>query len=278
MHVHVITSPGETLDPRHVLSLLIACWRESGHRVTVGPVRRLEADLGIMHVDRTWVAREWVPDNPGRYPLLNAGVLDISKRRISRQLLRRDSDYAGPVIIKTDANCFGNRERARDSRWRLQALRYRLARRGYWRWMRQLPPGDYPVYDNLQTVPAWIWRRAGLVAERFLPEIENGEYVLRVWMFIGAREYGVRLFSRHPVVKAGRITRHEYIHEVPQQLRDIRAQLGIDYGKFDYVMVGGEPILLDANKTPVAVSTSRSENVRNLALALDDYLCRPGAA
>jgi len=40
--------------------------------------------------------------------------------------------------------------------------------------------------------------------------------------------------------------------EVPAALRAERQRLGFDYGKFDFVIHDGEPVLLDANRTPWA--------------------------
>lgn len=261
MHIQVVTLPGEKFRPQFFMSRLVECWTAQGHRVTVGPCPRLDADLGIMHVDRTWVPPECIPENPHGRPLLNASVLDISKRRISRQQVRPDCAYFGPVIIKTDANCFGARERRGMSKWNIGRIRRRLARLLSWQIARELPPGDYPVLDHPGLVPDWVWRRDDLVVERFLPERDGNEYALRIWMFFGDREYGARLFGTGPVVKASAITHHEYIDDVPPSLRSLRRELGMDFGKFDYVVVDGEAVLLDVNKTPT-IASARSPSTR----------------
>lgn len=272
LHIQVVTEDDEKPGSKYLIHHLTAYWEEQGHRVTFGPTRRLDADLGIMHIDRTWLPPACIPGNPGRRPLLNASVLDISKRRFSRNLLSPDSDFTGPVIVKTDANSFGKRDRHQLPALPLGSLRRRLAAHGYWKLARLLPPKDYPLYERLSDVPDWIWKRGDLVVEKFLPERSEEGFSLRVWMFLGEHDYSARLFSRHPIVKTGNICRFEYIHDVPDVLREARADLGIDYAKFDYVVVNGEPSLLDINTTPtVHLSRPRSENVRHLAAGLSGY-------
>jgi hypothetical protein len=80
-HLHIATLPDEELRPAYLIGQLAGLWREQGHRITVGPTARLEADVGMVHIDRTRVSARCVPANPDRRPLLNESVLDISKRR-----------------------------------------------------------------------------------------------------------------------------------------------------------------------------------------------------
>lgn len=272
-NIHIVTMSSEVLRPDHLLSHLVDYWQADGHRISTGPVMATDAEAAIMHVDRTRVSPDLVPDGRVGMPVLNGAVLDISKRRISANLLGPGSAYDGPVIIKTDANAFGRPELLTQPRTGLRHFRRRLARRLPWRLMRELPVGSYPVLANPAAVPAWVWRRDDLVVERFRPEMVGDEFALRLWLFFGDREYGARLFSREPVVKVGNMTRYEYLDEVPESLREERRRLGMDFGKFDYVMVDGEAVLLDVNKTPtVSANRSRSANVANLAAGLARYL------
>lgn len=259
----------------YLMSCLAELWREQGHRVTVGPSLRLDADIGILHVDRTFVPVQCVPDNPKGRPLLNASILDISKRRISKNLVGPDSNYTGQVIVKTDANSFGWPERAAMSNWILRRFYHLLGYAVSWRLTRELLCANYPVLDSLKCVPEWVWSRDDLVVEKFLPEVEGNEFMLRVWDFFGDQEYGVRLFSHNPIVKVRGITRYEYIDSVPESLRQVRRKLGMDFGKFDYVMVNGEAVLLDVNKTPtVRAARSPNSNHQRLASGLASYLER----
>lgn len=277
LHIQVITLPNERFPASSLINCLAEIWREQGHKITVGPAKRLDADIGILHMDRTRIAEAWLPENPRGIPLLNGSLLDISKRRISRNLLQRDSGYKGPVIIKTNANYFGWPERASSSSQMMLRFYHMLIRKNIsWRWTRLFLPGSYTVLDVMDKVPAWVWRRDDLVVEKFLPEKDGDEFVLRTWLFFGPKEYGVRMFSRHPVVKAGGITRYEYIDDFPDFLRKVRDELKVDFGKFDYVMVNGEAVLLDVNKTPSMTtanpSSGHSPNMLKLASGLECFL------
>ncbi len=273
--IQIVTLPGEGLKGSYLVYLLCDIWRRDGHMISVGPVDKLEADLGILHIDRTWIPEQVLPKDLHNRPLLNGRVLDISKRRVSRLILDQEDKYQGPVIIKTNANFFGLRDRkkGRLSTF-LRRLHQSLARRASWQMARQLIPGQYPVLEYKEQVPKWVWKREELIVEKFVPEIEDDLYVLRLWLFFGDREYGVKMWSKNPVVKSGDIVGHEYIDEVPDELRKMRETLSFDFGKFDYVMVDGKPILVDANKTPCisSSSSSPSPNILNLAEGIDSYI------
>jgi hypothetical protein len=243
-------------------------WKEDGHRVSVGPAREVSGDIAILHVDRTRVPEEAVPRNPSGIPLLNGRVLDISKRVVSRNLVQRGDGYNGPVMIKTDANYFGAVEARDRSRGRLRRF---LENALPWRLTRTLPRGSYPVLETPQQVPDWVWGEDAFVVERFLPEIQDGHYVVRMWVFFGRAEYGVALYGREPVVKAANTVKKEDLQTVPDSIRAERERLGFDFGKFDYVERDGEAFLLDANKTPTVLK-QRSSNLRKLADGLAGFL------
>jgi hypothetical protein len=44
--------------------------------------------------------------------------------------------------------------------------------------------------------------------------------------------------------------------EVHPEIPELAKRMGFDFGKFDYVMHEGKPVLLDANKTPGARKTA----------------------
>ncbi len=275
-HIQIVTLPNEKFLPHYLISHLAELWREQGYRVTVGPISRLDADIGILHVDRTLVPAQCVPGNHQGRPLLNASILDISKRRISSNILESDSGYTGPVIIKTNANYFGwpeHAEHVATYSWIMRRVYQFWGSSFPWWLTRQLLYGDYPILNSLAAVPGWVWHKNDLVVEKFMPEVEGNEFVLRIWIFFGDQEYGVRLFSRNSVVKVQWMTRYEYIDSVPETIREVRRKLGMDFGKFDYVMVNGEAVLLDVNKTPtVSAARSPSANLQRLASGLTSYL------
>ena len=277
MRIQIITGDDKPFASKYLMHRLMELWREDGHTVLVGPARRLEADLAIMHVDLTVMDPGHLPDNPDGCPMVNGRVLDISKMRISRQRVLQGDTHAGPVIVKSNFNAFGSKEFRALSRWSGPHLRRRLSNVIPWRWAGCLPKKDYPILDDVSQVPRWVWERSDLIVERFTPERDGDDYVLRCWLFFGEQEYSVKLFSHHPVVKVRGIHRHEYLHEVPDSLRDARRALGFDFGKFDYVMVDGQAVLLDANKTPAIAGTSRTPNLLRLATGLSGFVAR-GAA
>ena len=268
LDIRIITAPGEAPLGHHHVMRLAEYWKDDGHHVSAGPAREVSGDIAILHVDRTRVPEEAVPRNPSGIPLLNGRVLDISKRAVSRNLVRRGDGYTGPVMIKTDANYFGEAEARDRQRSRLRRL---LEKTLPWRLSRTLPRHSYPILESAQQVPDWLWKQEAFVVERFLPEILDGHFVLRIWVFFGRSEYALRLYGRDPVVKAANTVKKEDLETVPDSLRAERERLGFDFGKFDYVERDGEAILLDANKTPTVLK-QRSTNLRKLADGLAGFL------
>lgn len=273
LKIQIITAADETFDSSGLMSRLAVHWRDAGYEVVVGPADRLDADIGILHIVRTWVDNRFLPRTLNGKLLLNGEVLDISKRNFSNLILGPDTDFDGPVIIKTNGNCFELPERTRLEWLLFYKWRQMFANQTSWRIAHDLP-GTYPVLQHPKDVPAWVWNRNDLVVESFVPEMDGDLYVLRMWLFFGDREYGAKIWCTDPIVKSHNILRYEYIYEVPHELRDMRKRLSFDFGKFDYVMVNGEPVLLDVNKTPMITSSSNrsSPNIINLAQGIHAFL------
>ena len=99
------------------------------------------------------------------------------------------------------------------------------------------------------------FERPDLVIEKFMPEVEPDGYAARFWSFCGDAERCTRYVSPHPLVKAEDTIRSEKV-PVPDEMRALRERLGFDYGKFDFVVHAGKPVLLDANKTPGRLAQS----------------------
>ena len=222
--------------------------------VTADPAVAARADVAINHFDMTVVPPD-VVDALSQCPIVvNRDVRDISKRRISNQLVSGPDDVAGPVIVKTDANARGNSER-RQLRQRSKADWIRESfKKKFQPWYRSGVIGKegYRVYDTPAAVPAAVWANRWFVVERFRPEIRDGKYVLRTWLFLGDREIHIEAYSDDPIVKRSNVVGHGTLGAVPENLIATRHDLGFDYGKFDYVAPDGEAILLDANRTPTA--------------------------
>lgn len=247
------------LDPaRYLVHHLAAFWREDGHDVAYlhGTKRFVPADLLLVHVDLSVVPEPYLAF-AARYPVvLNGRVRDVRKSVTSRYLVRPGEGWAGPVIVKSDLNFGGLPERVLGA-GRL-ARRLHLARRARgvaltWQ--------DYRIFDRLDDVPARWLARSNLVVERFLPELENGLYHYRMYQFLGDRGRCTRLGSPQPVFKADHSTLVEWVEPHPEAVT-WREELGLDYGKIDYLVHDGEAVLLDANKTTGASTHTDPETLR----------------
>jgi hypothetical protein len=220
-----------------------------GHRYRVmKEPRPVRADLAIMHTDSTFVDKEYLALADAFPRTINFGAADISKRNVSRSLLAKDTSWPGQVIVKSDLNYGGL----------VEVRRNREAQR------RGLPepyPGAkeklvYDIYDNPQAVPPEVWDDPDLVVEKFMPEKGPDGYAMRTWLFLGDEGGCVRHVSAQPVIKSHGVIRSERV-DVPEEMYAERERLGVQYGKFDFVLNEGKPVLLDANKTPGAPDMPR---------------------
>ncbi len=253
----------------YLLPALVRRWEEMGVAVHVVSDRTpfVPADLAWLHVDLS-VTPEETRRLAARYPrVVNGRVLDIRKRQYDHLLLHRDDRYEGPVIVKTDCNCGGWRElrhavaesplgpvlRKLQAQEKVIEAYRRLQTKLPWRWKRIISTRAYPVFDSLRDVPVGVWQNPNLIVERFLPERDGSDYCCHQWMFFGATEVHRLGRSSHPCVKYGDADVRTCVtlnHVVPEELRRIRQQLGLDYGTFDYGIVDGRPVLYDVNRTP----------------------------
>jgi len=246
--------------------LVMDFWTPDGRKILVHQdVEKLPAaDAAFVHVDRTHVPPRFA-ERAAQFPAsINAGVNDISKRRVCTTLVHPDDDYSGPVIVKTDFN-----HRA------LPERRIGLVQSN-WDWV--LPSDRYPVFGRKEDVPARVWADRDLVVQRLHVERHGAFYVNRNWYFLGDRDVVTTFHRSDPVSKTdSEVKRLPLSHDVPDALRRRRAELGFDYGKFDFVMEDGEPVLLDANSTPHDIEV-RAEGTRkicqHLAAGLDFFAAR----
>jgi len=272
------------------LHALSECWIERGIRVSLmrDPKTRMDADIGILHVDLTTTPRDYLACARRFAVTVNGEVSDISKRAISANLIRRSDRYDGPVIVKTNRNCGGRPEAVLAGRgWKarqpgdfirsaldhFKEKRVRARRRR--RYGSKKAFLDYPVFDSMAEVPDAVWNDNDLVVERFLPERINGRYCVRTWLFFGDQDRHAIFYSHHPVIKSHNIVEHERLFEVPEELRQMRRHLKFDFGKFDYTMVNGRPVLLDANRTPTIGDFPKERYrplARSLASGIDAFL------
>lgn len=246
-------------DSRYLLSLLATRWKQQGFKIHVSAgCHYTPADLAFMHVDTTVVADQYLALGR-RYPVtINGGVRDILKTSISKNLLKRDDRYSGPVIVKTNANYGGVNE---------FIIATENGRAVYsdpdverpWRKREIMDSLKYPIFDKLSDVPPGVWKNDRLVVEKFLPErLENGDYRCRTYIFFGEQDFAAWLCSPDPVIKSTVASRMGVLDEIPNAIRELRRTSGFNYGKFDYTEVDGEVFVYDMNKTPACGTEMRS--------------------
>jgi hypothetical protein len=254
--IAVLLHEKETRDrtPRYLVWGLRDIWVEQGIAVDAYfglDERALDADVMFAHVDLTTLPDEYT-EFISRHPrVINGAAVDISKRTVSQHLVSRDDPDSGPVIVKTNKNAAGAPERRLLQRNLTARIRRKVARTissssSHW-------PFVYDVFDSVADVPHEVFADESLVVERFLPEVEDGLYCLRTHFFFGDRARAYRVKSETPIIKSRNVVHREEI-EPRNELTDERKRLGLDFGKLDFVMHDGVPVLIDANKTP---STAR---------------------
>jgi hypothetical protein len=235
------------LEVPYMVYPLARRWRAAGHRVLVhyGAKNPPPGDIAVLNLDLTAIPAEYA-GMLSCYPhVINGAVLDISKHTFSQDLVGQDSDWGGPVVVKTDANYGGRVD---------QLLRSRVCEVGA---QCDIPTGPvldtYPIFGSIREMPQKVWSTPGLVVEKFLPERDETGYYLRIWTFFGDRERSSRYRAAVPIIKSGNVLGRESV-PVPEEIRAWRDTLRFDFGKFDYVRCDGRYVLLDVNRTPSAPS------------------------
>ncbi|MGO8994643.1 MAG: hypothetical protein ACLQVI_15110 [Polyangiaceae bacterium] len=226
-------------DARYTVHDFADVWREDGHRVVFlfGARSFVPADLVLLHVNLSVVPDEYL-ELASRYPIVvNGKAKDIRKSTYSTLRVTRDDPYAGPVIVKSDLNYAGVPEAVQG------VVRYESPAA-----VRFRSPLDYAVLASKDDVASADWENPEILVERFVPEMDGKDYVTRAMNFLGDRVTCGKLVGPHPIVNGETQTRIERV-EPPREMLRLRKKMGFDFGKFDYVMRDGEPILLDANKT-----------------------------
>lgn len=251
-------------QPGYLIEWLMMEWGRRGFEIQVvrDIAQSLSTDLLIPHLDLTVIPGEYVRFMQLYQHVINRRVHDTSKRCISKNLLGKNDAYNGPVIVKTDRNYGGLPEEivgaglhkmpsslARTARRAAIAVGSRITSSPPWRLITCLQPGEYPVFSGLSEVPSGIFKNKNLVVEKYTPEMDGSDYLLRYYYFFGEQETTLLLRSKQPVVKFSNAFQVEEIPVHPR-LRQARAELGFDYGKFDYFEIDGEVVIFDVNKTP----------------------------
>jgi hypothetical protein len=257
-------------QPRHaglLIDALSKAWQDRGLQVLCqyGIKQHPNADLLIPQIDLTHTPPEYFEYICSYSNVANRNIVDISKRRISEHLLCGDEDYHGPVIVKTDNNFGGLPEYTRNEFWHLLLSRFmermislaEFAFKQHLAWRRVLR--KYLIYNSLAEVPSGVFKNQALVVERFLPEREGDLYFMRHYLFLGDHTRNIRIAGSTPILKSSNSLLVDEGLPVPEQVVRLRRQMGMDYGKIDYIIHNGQVVILDVNRTPGApVTTGRT--------------------
>jgi hypothetical protein len=238
-----ISKTEDGLKSVYMMGPIIVELARRGHQVTIArgvPAQAIAADLAILHVDLTSVPTEYL-EFAASFPIcLNAQVGTIAKRTVANGLVRQNTNWAGSVIVKTDLNYRGVPETRANTIAGQQNLPAPFPN--------AVSLSDYPTFASAAAVPAAYWLNDGLVVQKFLPERLADGFGIRFWTFLGHVERCDLCVSSTPSVKAATTIRLEP-SRVPKPLRDLRKRLGLDYGKIDFVIHDGRPVVMDVNKT-----------------------------
>ena len=230
-------------------------WEEDGYEVIYlfGTRQYVPADLLLVHVNLSVVPEEYLAF-AARYPIsINGRLQDIRKTAISDNLIGPENSWDGPVIVKSNLNYFGTPERRLQRTW--AEKKWPLLIRLHEGLKRRLRGKDlsnvlsnYKVFNHRGEIPSSWFAAKDIVIEKFRPEIENGLFHLRMAQILGDRVRCTRIAAQEPVIKANRSIHSEDIEPDPA-VSEWRQRFHVDYGKMDYVVSGGQAILLDVNKT-----------------------------
>jgi hypothetical protein len=258
---------------RHLIWYIADHWKKMGLSVDVVkgiPAESYDRDVILSHIDLTKVPVKY-SKYLDRFPVvLNRKVTDISKRHISRNLVSEDSQYPGPVIAKTNNN-FGGLPESYQEGWlgRFFTMTGRIFRPGM---IQTMDPQNYQVFESISSVPDIIWNNAKMVVERFIPERDGDYFCIRICFFLGDIILNHRVYSKSKVIKGGAVE-FSLPSEIPPEIHEIRKNMGIDYGKFDYVVHDGKVHILDVNKTPGILGNPEIDNrvAEKLAAGIYQY-------
>lgn len=279
----------EGAQKNYFIEIVADYWLRSGHEVVFinGLHSNVSADVALLHVNLSVVPEEYIQYSRQFPIVLNQKVTDIRKRAISQNLLERNTGYGGPVLVKTDLNCAGLPE-YRLLQWSLPHWKsfrghcnslYRNGRKLLikLRMLENLPDSSmkksryresFRILNNRECVPSHIWSDTDWVIEKYLPETEESLFVIRNAYFLGHKMIGFKHLDSDPVVKEGE-QKGEVI-EINRAVIHYRSQIGLDYGKIDYVEYNGEPVILDVTKTMGGAFGRETAEI--LAPGLNDYL------
>jgi len=238
----------------YLLRAMLPLWRDMGHAIEAfnGVDRHVAADALFPHIDLTVIPEAYRRFAQQHAATVNRSVMDISKSRISRNLVTEGDAYTGQVIVKTDMNYGGIPEK------RLGLTTGQGAAPPApdgapgaidWSAIRYATAGNYPIFESLAQVPPAVFRNRNLVVEKFLPERDGEYYCLRYCYFLGDRSVSTLMRSKRGVIKGSKSMSCEEAL-TPPECHAFRERMGFEYGKLDYVIHDGKAIVFDVSRTP----------------------------
>ena len=167
----------------YLIKPLIEAWQAAGIQVDVmrGLGRQPPADVLFPHLDLTITPRAYRRFFDRYALVVNRQLVDISKSRISTNLVGPHDSYDGPVIVKTERNYGGLPEQRLTPPSPLARMWRAIAGRpasssgtapvqpSDWQHIEALKPSEYPVLPSVRDVPPEVFANPRLVVEKFIP-------------------------------------------------------------------------------------------------------------
>lgn len=278
-HIVIISDNSSMKDS--LVESMSTFWVKSGYQVEIQSRIDIvsEAECGLLHYDATDIEPKFI-DYISKFPSsINGNAITINKSLFSHHRINKNTDYEGEVIIKTKENYGGlpeilNKnysEKKRKLYLRMSELitshsiKSKMIESLLWRFTRVLDPSYYPIFNSTSDIPKGAWKNNRLLIEKYMPEtLENGKYKLRHWYFFGDFEFSRNIESTNPIVKWSSMTDEEKTvsseewetikvskdDDIPDQLREVRDNLKLDFGRIDWAIHNGQAVIYDVNKTP----------------------------
>ncbi|MGB0498755.1 MAG: hypothetical protein ACPGID_10480 [Rubricella sp.] len=217
--------------------------------VTDRPERVSGRAPGFLHVDLTLVPAPFL-DAAGRLDrCVNGAVASIHRGLYSAARLERDSDWTGPVIVKTVLNHRGlpelNYGFGPGVAGRLRRLAARVRSPDY---KDDLCP-RYRILPALSDVPEEVWSDARLMVERFLPGALGGPIVKHRWDFAMEASLVTRSIYDDPLCGVDSVREVGDAGPPPDALVALREAMALDFGSIDFFETEDGAIPVDVNKT-----------------------------
>jgi hypothetical protein len=273
----LIVSDGAFISTGTVNSILVNCFKQHGLKVAaqIGLGSEEKSRCVFNHVDLTTTPEPYL-DYFKTFPNgINTSLVDISKSLVCHETLVTPNDgYQGAVIVKTNLNCGGAPElegiiRSGELPQGRKIQNYANAR--------FMNPGNYPIFKNTNDVPLDVWKNPNLIVQQFRTEMDDhGRYCLRYWYVLGGKGFHTRIATDKPIVKGSNILDRKLLDEpTPPALLRAKELLGVDYGRFDYIVSNGEAVLFDVNRTPCIPSEPAAlyqKQFQEMSIGVFDFL------